>query len=78
MAKVQKLSEVPNGRNEALIDMLEGLLAEAKSGELLGVAYIGQWKGDMVSSSWSLVEMNARRMIGEIEFMKRDMMEPLD
>lgn len=64
--------------NEHLISRLESLLDDARNGELVGLAYVCQWKGDSVSSGWSLANMHARKLIGEIEFMKRDMMESVD
>lgn len=64
--------------NEHLISRLESLLDDARKGELVGLAYVCQWKGDSVSSGWALANMHARKLIGEIEFMKRDMMESVD
>ena len=70
-----RLSEVPAHPNTLLIERIEDLLEQAKSGELVGLAYVCQWKGDTVSNGWQLSRMNARRLIGEIEFMKLEMME---
>ena len=69
---------VPSKPNEHLIERIKSLLKDAESGELLGLAYVCQWKGDSVSSGWSLANMHARKLIGEIEFMKRDMMEGIE
>lgn len=60
--------------NSDLIERLKNLLIEAENGELLGMAYVCQWQGDQVSNGWCLSRLNARRLVGEIEFMKRDMM----
>ena len=64
--------------NADLVSRLESLLDDARNGEILGLAYVCQWKGDSVSSGWVLANMHARKLIGEIEFMKRDMMEGIE
>jgi len=75
---VKSISEVITKPNADLITRLEAMLEDAKSGELIGVAYVQQWKGDLVNSSWCVADMNARKLIGEIEFMKRDLLRVVE
>ena len=71
------LEKLNNSLNEKLVEKLEYALEEAKKGELLGAVFLYQWKGDLVGSDWALTELNARRLLGEIEVLKRDLLEKI-
>lgn len=75
MSNVKRLSEAKVSPNESLVSCLEGLLDDARSGELVGLAWVCQWKGDTVSNGWQLSQMNGRRLVGEIEYMKLEIMD---
>lgn len=75
MSNVKRLSEAQSRPNESLVDRIEGLLEQARSGELIGLAWVCQWKGDTVSNGWQLSQMNGRRLVGEIEYMKLEIMD---
>lgn len=75
MSNVKRLSDVQNRPNESLVSRIESLLDQAKSGELIGLAWVCQWKGDTVSNGWQLSQMNGRRLVGEIEYMKLEIMD---
>lgn len=59
---------------KSLIEHLENLLKEAKSGELQEFAYVCSYKGNSVNHGWTKLTNN-RRIVGEIEFMKSGIME---
>ena len=70
MSENNKITEgVPYPPNSALIKQLNGLLEEAKSGELQGMVYVCSYKGNSVSHGWA-VSSNIMRIIGEIEQVK--------
>lgn len=73
-----RLVRVKPAPNEHLVSCLESLLDYAKKGELIGLAYVCQWNGNLVSNGWQLSEMHARKLIGEIEFMERDILDSVD
>lgn len=75
MSNVKRLSEAQSRPNESLVDRIEGLLEQARSGELIGLAWVCQWRGDTVSNGWQLSQMNGRRLVGEIEYMKLEIMD---
>jgi len=59
---------------KSLIEHLENLLEEAKSGELQELAYVCSYKGSSVNHGWTRLENN-RRIIGELEYMKQHIIE---
>ncbi len=64
--------------NEILVETLERLLAEAKDGELQ-TAFIGcgYWP-ELVNSAWAIgTGCSTRRLIGEIEIAKQEMVARL-
>ena len=70
---VVKLVEVKPNPN--LDKTLAYLQKEADSGELLGIAYVLQWKGDCVSSGYSLASMRARALVGELTYLQQEIVE---
>lgn len=52
--------------NASLVEHLEYLLKEAKSGELQGVAYACSWRRNVVSNGWSEIRNNKMRVVGEL------------
>lgn len=74
-SKVSQILETTPKNNPSLVERLELMLEQAKDGELLGIAYACQWKGDLTSNSWSLSKMEPRRIVGELEFLKHRMIE---
>lgn len=66
---------VPKKPHPNIIEHLEYLLEQAKAGELLGIAYLLQWKGDLVSSGWVLSSMSPRRLVGELSYLQQEIMD---
>lgn len=63
------LSLIEKPPEKSLIEHLENLLKEAKSGELQEIAYVCSYRGNFVNHGWTKIQNN-RRMIGELEAMK--------
>ena len=54
-----------------LIEHLEGLLENAKSGDLTAIIAVGSWQGQGVSHGWSLPKgAPIRTMLGEMDILK--------
>lgn len=49
--------------NKSLIDQIEKMLSQAKSGELRSIFYVKGWDNDNVSHGWCMDSRNNRRMI---------------
>ncbi len=65
--------------NDSLVESLENMLVDAKSGELTGLMWVAQTQGGFVQSGWTGILTNrSRTMVGEMEFVKRDIMEACD
>lgn len=60
------LSVIADKPNADLIERLEGLLAEAKAGELQSIAYVASWRGNDICSGWSDMPRNRTRIMGEL------------
>lgn len=60
--------EVPIKRPDpALIEQLENLLSQAKTGELTGLVYVSVWQGNGVNSGWAgLYSGLSRTILGEL------------
>ena len=76
MAKVD-LTLITSPAKKSLIEHLELLLAEAKSGELQEMCYVGSYQENKVCHGWTSLT-NSRRLIGEIEVLKYRMIEAED
>ena len=59
---------------KSVIEHLEALMAQAKSGELQELIYICGYKEGSVNHGWSRLRNN-RRLVGEMEFMKHQLIE---
>ena len=51
------------------IKQLEGLLAQAKSGELQAIVFVCSYRGNTVNHGWSQLQ-NRMRLVGELEQVK--------
>lgn len=60
------LSVIADKPNADLIERLEGLLAEAKAGELQALVYVCSWRGNGVGSGWCGLNRNRMRIMGEL------------
>lgn len=59
-----------------LIRHLEKLLDYVKTGELTGLAYVSVWQGNNVNSSWCQMKFDyLRTVLGEMDFLRRDLIE---
>lgn len=72
----RKLSLIEVKQNDLLIERLEELLVEAKTGELQGLFYVCSWQGDYVSYGWNSRGVS-RSILGAAELMKSDMAQRL-
>lgn len=66
--------------NKELIEALEEILAQARTGELQGCVMACSFRGNYVGSWWSGINANRIRLIGELEQVKWQMcsLEPLE
>ena len=69
-----KLNVIEPAPDKSLIEHIEDLLKEAKSGELQGLIYVCRYKGDKVAHGWAGVGTHRMRVIGELEQMKWHLM----
>ncbi len=61
--------------NESTIKILEGMLEDAKSGDLRSVVAICGWNDDSWTHNWSIDGRNTRRrMLGEMSMLQFDML----
>ena len=69
---ISKIKELPILQpSELLIDHLESLLANAKSGELTGLVAVSIWQGENLSYGWSLPHNPpTRTILGELDFLR--------
>ena len=73
MSKVE-LTVFEKKPEKSVIEHLEALLVQAKSGELQELCYVCGFKESSVSHGWTKLTNN-RRLVGEIEFMKHMIIE---
>lgn len=60
------LSVIVDKPNPELIERLEELLAEAKTGELQALVYVCSWHGNSIGSGWCGMSRNRMRIMGEL------------
>ena len=61
---------------EQLIDQIENLLVNAKSGELTGMAAVSIWQGGNLSYGWSLPpNPPIRTILGELDFLRHRLID---
>jgi len=65
---------VKNPPNEYLIDFLQGLLDEAETGELQGIAVVTSMTGNATGNGWA-GDVSVMSSIGEMEVLKRDFID---
>lgn len=59
--------------NNATVKMLEGLLEDARKGDVRSIVLIAGWDNDSVSHSWSIDNRNTlRRLLSEIVLLQHD------
>jgi hypothetical protein len=64
-----KLDLIKQPPNTSLINYLENLLINAKSGELQEIVYVCSYRGNFVNHGWTKLT-NRMRLIGELEQVK--------
>lgn len=68
--KLAEVKEFPKKYEDA-VPLLEGLLAEAKSGELQGVAIVALYHGNRTGTGWtSACSDSVFRAVGGVEYLK--------
>lgn len=67
MAELRLIQDSPQPH---VIQALESLLAQAKSGELQTIVYVCDWRANSISHGWSSIKKNRMRIIGELEQVK--------
>jgi hypothetical protein len=70
-----ELSVIQQPPDPKLIERLEALLAEAKTGELQTIVYVGSWRGSDISSGWAGLRNNRMRFMGELYQILHDLAE---
>lgn len=68
-----KLSVIKDEPNNELIEQLEHLLKEAKSGELQAIFYAASWNDNGTSHGWTSHKRNHKRIMGELHQMLHDL-----
>jgi len=58
-----------------VIEFIEGLLEQAKSGDLVGIAIIGVMSDGCSGNGWNSIEENVMKVLGEISVLQRDIMD---
>ena len=69
-----KLKIIEPYPSECLIGQIEELLDDAKSGLLQGLVYVRREKGDRVCHGWAGIGSHRKRIIGELEDLKLDIL----
>lgn len=74
MGDITNIKEVELPVNQHLVDQLEGLLANAKSGKIVGLASAAIWEGGTyISTGWSLKQTKGPevvKIIGSLDLLK--------
>ena len=71
MAELRNIKD--SAPNAALIENLERMLADAKSGELRSMVWICGWNDDQVSHGWAHDHRNSRRrLLAEVLMLQHD------
>lgn len=69
------VAELKPPPNADLIEALEDLLTQAKTGELQGLIYICSYNDSMVSHGWTLSTVrNHMRLLGAVSFLNNEML----
>jgi len=75
------VSEVrPQEPNENLVKHLEGMMEQAKTGKMQGMVAVSIWDDGTTGNGWAgppkcyHTTIVSRRIIGELEYMKLDLM----
>lgn len=66
-----------NKPDQAVIDFIKQLLLEAESGELQSIAVVTSLSGYRTGNGWMGMNKNNMAIVGEIEVLKRDVMDLL-
>ncbi len=69
MNKVVNLKEVKSLGNSNIIERLEELLAEAKSGELIDMAYVVTYTNNHTGHGWTKSNLK-RNLLGELMLLQ--------
>ena len=73
-ARTMNLAPIHMQPNEAAIEAIEQLLADAEAGRITDYALIAHWVGGEVGSTFDC-SSNTMAMIGEIRVLERDIMD---
>jgi hypothetical protein len=65
-----RFAVVEKGPNPALIEWPEGLLKDARIGELQGVAAVFEWKDGAVGEGWAVSGNQRYRMLGALTVLE--------
>lgn len=68
-----RLAVLEKGPNAALVEWLEKLLVDARTGELQGVAAVCEWKDGAVGDGWCVSGNQRYRMLGALSVMHHKM-----
>lgn len=66
MGESADLAVIKDVPSQDLIERLEGLLAEAKTGELQALVYVCSWRANSIGSGWCGLSRNRMRIMGEL------------
>lgn len=67
------LSVIKDEPNQDLIEQLEWLLKEARTGELQAIFCASSWNDNSTSHSWTPFKRNRKRIMGELHQMIHDL-----
>ena len=63
--------------NQDVIERLEELLDQAKSGELRGIVYATRTTGNRTGSGWANIDDGVMALIGELIVLQRDFLDSM-
>jgi len=75
--KINQLSVVLPDPDPDVVSYIEALLEEAKTGEIQSIVVAVSLSNHRTGSSWAGMNKNNMAVLGEIEVLKRDLMDLL-
>lgn len=73
MTKPKSLPVIKDAPCKELIEQLEWMLKEAKSGELQAIFYAASWNDNSTSHGWTAFKRNRKRVMGELFQMMHEL-----
>ena len=80
ISEISKIKEVQAKQNDDVVKILEGILKDAKEGEIIGFAMAAQYKNYYFSTSWVLADLKLpiMHLVGVLERLKLELLRKYD